>query len=254
MMKLLYIEYLKMRKNTTFLIMLGLFVVSLSCFLLLADKVIFNVNITPIYRFPNIWQFLAYFAKFFAYILGIIAISSIANEYTNKTLRQNVIDGMSRANFVTSKLLFFLAISVVSGILLGIFSLITGYNHTAEIKPGMVLEKVYFLPVLMLYIFAYMVLAFNFGLLVKKTAMGVVLLIVYLLIIENILTVDRWLDVPDWMLPGKALGSMIPFPDTPITRNFVKPPETSAITYITGVAHAVILSGISYLLVFKRDI
>lgn len=254
MMKLLYIEYLKMRKNRTFLIMFGLFILALSCFLVLADKAIFNISIKSIYRFPKIWQFLAYFAKYFAYILGIIAISSIANEYTNKTLRQNVIDGMSRGNFVTSKLLFFLSISVVSGILLGVYSIIIGYSNTDNITGNMVFEKIYFLPVLMLYIFAYMVLAFNFGLLVKKTAMGVVLLIVYLLIIENILTVDRWLNVPEWALPGKALGNMIPFPEIPAASAFYSPPDVTVTTYIVGIVHTAILSVISYLLVFKRDI
>lgn len=253
-MKLLYIEYLKMRKNRTFIIMFSLFIVALSCFLVLADQAIFKVNIKTIYRFPLIWQFLAYFAKFFAYILGIIAISSIASEYTNKTLRQNVIDGLNRGQFVTSKLLFFMAISLFSGLLLGVYSIIIGYKNTDAIEGNMVFEKIHYLPVLMLYIYAYMVLAFNFGLLVKKTAMGVVLLIVYLLIIENILAVDHWLNVPDWALPGKALGDMIPFPDTPIVNQFYKAPPTDVFTYLIGGMHALILSGISYLLVFKRDI
>ena len=61
----------------------------------LADMGIFN--------FPFIWHFNTYIATWLKLFLAIIIVSMMANEYTYGTLKQNLIDGLSKKEFITSK-------------------------------------------------------------------------------------------------------------------------------------------------------
>ena len=57
------------------------------------------------FAFPEVWKTTAYFSSFFVFIPAIVIIMLITNEYTYKTQRQNIIDGWSRAEFITAKLI-----------------------------------------------------------------------------------------------------------------------------------------------------
>ena len=59
----------------------------------------------PLYHFPDIWQNLTYISTYFQPILAIIVIISLTNEFSFKTIRQNIIDGFDRKDFLVSKLL-----------------------------------------------------------------------------------------------------------------------------------------------------
>ena len=56
------------------------------------------------FSFPEAWRTVAYFSSLFVFIPAIVVIMLITNEYTYKTNRQNIIDGWSRNNFITGKL------------------------------------------------------------------------------------------------------------------------------------------------------
>jgi len=53
----------------------------------------FDPTRIPISHFPDVWQNLTYIYVFLKFFLAIIVIISITNEYTYKTIRQNIIDG-----------------------------------------------------------------------------------------------------------------------------------------------------------------
>ena len=59
-----------------------------------------------IFNFPYIWHFNTWVAALFkALFLAIVIVSMMANEYSNKTIKQNLIDGLSKKEFVLSKFL-----------------------------------------------------------------------------------------------------------------------------------------------------
>ena len=64
-----------------------------------------DINKVPLYHFPDVWQNLAYVSGYFKIMLGIMVVISITNEFTYRTIRQNIIDGMSRWEFLFSKIL-----------------------------------------------------------------------------------------------------------------------------------------------------
>lgn len=58
----------------------------------------------PVLYFPDIWQNITYVYAFLKIVLAIVVIISVSNEFSYKTVRQNVIDGLNRLDFVVSKL------------------------------------------------------------------------------------------------------------------------------------------------------
>ncbi len=74
-----------------------------------------------IYFFPDIWQNITFFAsiRFILILPAIVIIILITNEFTNKTIRQNIVNGMSRQEFLLSKLqLIFLNSLLITFILI----------------------------------------------------------------------------------------------------------------------------------------
>ena len=116
MIKLLKIDFKKIRGSRVFWILTGLYALLIILFFFgvqgflddLADEA--NKK-SPIplpglsaYSLPDIWHNLAYIAGYFKMFLGVVVIILITSEYSYKTIRQNVISGMSRWDFLKSKL------------------------------------------------------------------------------------------------------------------------------------------------------
>src|SRR5215217_6317706 len=57
------------------------------------------------FAFPEAWHTVSYLSSFFVFIPSVVVIMFITNEYTYKTHRQNIIDGWSRKQFMTAKLI-----------------------------------------------------------------------------------------------------------------------------------------------------
>src|SRR5687768_14492803 len=78
------------------------------------------------FSFPEAWHTVAYGSSFFVFIPAVVVIMFITNEYSYKTLRQNVIDGWSRSQFITSKLIDVLIISFLITLLYMAVSVVIG--------------------------------------------------------------------------------------------------------------------------------
>src|SRR5579864_7443787 len=105
MKKLISIELKKILPYATFWIMLGIYVVLLFLMFFflrsikLAGPLAF-LNLDSFYSFPLLWHSLTYVASFFTLLLGILVIILITNEFSFRTVRQNIIDGLSKADFL----------------------------------------------------------------------------------------------------------------------------------------------------------
>ena len=91
----------------------------------IADQGIFN--------FPYIWHFNTYIAAILKFFLAIVIVSMMANEYSYGTLKQNLIDGMSKQEFVLSKFLTVVVFALASTLFVFVMSLILGYSFAKGI-------------------------------------------------------------------------------------------------------------------------
>jgi len=123
MKRLLKIEWLKSWPSRYFRVMLGIWLfafvsipVGVKLFLVYIESKGFSLDDLPgieatdlpIFDFVDIWQNLAYLYKGISIFMAILIIINITNELDYKTFRQNVIDGMSKTEFLGSKLLLIL--------------------------------------------------------------------------------------------------------------------------------------------------
>jgi len=143
MKRLLNIEYRILSRYSTFMILLSLYfiflaLVSYGFVNFLGDfsfndgdqPVQLNLAALPIYRFPDIWHNMTYIASYFKFILAILVIMFISNEFEFRTLRQHIIDGMSRGQFVQSKFLSIGVISLLSTLFITLVILVLGFSHS----------------------------------------------------------------------------------------------------------------------------
>ena len=143
--KITELEYYKFRHYRPFLIILGLYIF---CFVLSGfsikslldwflekqkdDDVLKHFLETglPLFDFVDIWQNLGWLATLFKYIPAFVVIISVTLEYSQKTIKQNIIDGLSKKEFLLSKVALVFAISIGSALLLLFLGLFLGLLYS----------------------------------------------------------------------------------------------------------------------------
>lgn len=138
------------------------------------------------FTFPEVWHTVAYFSSWFVFIPAVVIIMFISNEYSFKTHRQNIIDGWSRSQFITSKLIDVLIISAIITILYSAVSLVMGFgNHDRLLRDtwGMF----YYAGLFALQTFAQLSIAFLVGFLVRKAFLALGVFLFYYMIFEPII-------------------------------------------------------------------
>ncbi|MDW3209967.1 MAG: ABC transporter permease subunit [Reichenbachiella sp.] len=198
MTRLLQIEWLKLRYNRAFWILIsmysaGVIIVCSGVMMLLqylkskgADFNGIDPTIIPFYDFPDVWHNIAYIATFFKVLLGFIMVISIANEASYRTMRQNIIDGLSKKEFLMTKLLIIGILSIGAMLLLFLIGLTTGsiYSHVWGWK--YIFSDLQFLFAYGFEVFCYLTFALMIALLVRKAGLVIVGLLMYTLIFDPV--------------------------------------------------------------------
>ena len=232
MIRLFEIEWLKLKNYRIFWILVGMYflglivILSSGMFLMQFMKnqgAEFNgidPTIIPLYDFPDVWQNLTYVATFFKIILAFIVIISVTNEIGYRTLRQNIIDGLSKWEFLKSKIVLILGLSACATIFLFFEGLITGLIYSTVRYPELIFSEFEFLATYFLEVVTFLSLALLLGILLKKAGFAIVLIFMYTLIFEPFLTLNfehnPWVkDYMSWSVPYfpiKALNNLIRVP------------------------------------------
>ena len=267
MIRLLKIDFKKLRGSKVFWILTGLYALLIILFFFgiqgFLDDLAEEANKkSPIplpglsaYSLPEIWHNLTYIAGYFKMFLGVVIIIFITNEYSYKTIRQNVISGFSRWDFLSSKFITIGMVSLGATLLVFIIGIILGLIHTEEVTLGILFGKTEFLLAYFLEMYAFLMMAFLVGMLVKRSGFAIGLLLLYYYIVEP---VGRYY-LPDAVgdyFPKKAIGSMIDIPNTSIMRLFgVQFQDYISIWDVLLVLGYVGLFGfLSYWIIKKRDL
>jgi hypothetical protein len=225
MLNLLKIEWLKIKKYWAFWIMLGIVAITypgINYILQYAyEKAISRKDaaggmakllLGNPFGFPDAWHSIAYFSSWFVMVPSILVIMIVTNEYIFKTHRQNIIDGLSRYEFVTAKLFGVLIISVVATISYFIVALIFGISYSDAVHMNRWAEQLQYIPLFLLQTFAQLSIAFLLGFLLRKAFLALGIFFFYYLIIENIL--KTWMRVKDIglreFLPFEISNRLIP--------------------------------------------
>ena len=151
MIRLLKLEYLKNLNYKPFRIFVGLYFVVLTLLLFIGlvdfDIAGLKVNLKEqgMYDFPGIWNFTTYIVGLLKIFLGCIIVFSICQEFSNRMFKQNLIDGLSREEFIFSKLLTILVFTAFSTLLVFVIAFILGKSYSSTQESDLVFKEIYFI-------------------------------------------------------------------------------------------------------------
>ena len=178
-------------------------------------------TLLPIYDFPDIWQNTTYLASFVKVILAFIVIISATNDISYLTMRQNIIDGISKKEFLLSKLSLIIFLALFSTFFLFVIGFINGSIYSHVWGPEYIYDEFEFLLAYLFDIIVFCSFALILALIIKKAGFTIVFLFLYSLMFEPILTLiltdapwsrdTIWADIAMYF-PVKSMNGLIPVP------------------------------------------
>ncbi|MFD2550304.1 ABC transporter permease [Bizionia sediminis] len=131
-----------------------------------------------IFNFPIIWHISTFCASYFKLFFAIVVVSMIGNEYSNKTIKQNLIDGLSKTEFILSKFYTILLFSFLATVLIAVTTFFIGLYYSAYTEAAIIFRETEFLLAYFLKLVGFFTLCLFFALLLKRSAFALAFLFV----------------------------------------------------------------------------
>jgi ABC-type transport system involved in multi-copper enzyme maturation permease subunit len=235
MNRLLSIELQKIWKNKASRILTLAYFILLT-FIALIASIKFNLGTFKfhlaemgIFNFPFIWHFNTYIAAWLKFFLAIVIVSMMANEYSYGTLKQNLIDGLSKKEFVLSKFYTVILFAFCSTVFVFIMSLILGLCFSSYTEIGIIFSGMEYLFAFFIKLTGFFSFCLFLGILVKRSAFALGFLLVWSILEGIIKTVLAFIIFPDSkiadyfirLLPLEAMSNLIiePFTRLSVIKN-----------------------------------
>lgn len=278
MKRLLSIELQKIWKNRASKILTISYFVILSFIALIASIKLeignFKLHFAEmgIFNFPFIWHFNTYIASILKFFLAIIIVSMMANEYSYGTLKQNLIDGMSKKEFVLSKFLTVIFFAFVSTAFVFIMTLILGYSFSSYDEFRIVFSDLEYLLAYFIKLVGFFSFCLFLGVLIKRSAFAIGFLFIWFIgetIARMLLTYDifpksKTAAQITQFFPLESMSNLIvePFSRLSVIKNIQETIGENNIKDFSVPISAILIVSIwtiifiysSYLLIKKRDL
>jgi len=160
--------------------------------------------------------------------LLLVIVSMMANEYSNKTLKQNLIDGLSKKEFVLSKFYAVIAFALISTVFVFVVSLVLGLIYSDYNEISIIFSDLEYLLAFFIKLLGFFSFGLFLGMLIKRSAFAVGAMLIWFFaetIGYNILkwNVFRGTDIADQIFQFAPLKAMWNLIDEPFSRlNAVK--------------------------------
>ena len=252
MFELLKLEWLKYKKNVVFQVMLILFTICM-CSLILLGKEFDEVppplpDNSVFFRFPTVWDYQGYIGNWLVFFfIGVLVVYMTANEFRNKTLRQNIITGLTRTDIFKAKLSMGLALCLYATLIYVITSLFYGVINTPDFAFELIFEHMDLIPRFFLMCFGYVIFGLLMGILFRKSGLSMFMYLIYIMFIEIIVRwgvhYQLWEHHSFLYYPLNAIEDLVPNPIGKLVSNF-------PIDIFMEPSHAVITSSVYIILFF----
>lgn len=221
MLHLLKIEWLKVKNYKAFWVFSILYLVSIFLINYIAwttqqrayeelpgsEQILQNV-----YVFPKVWQTVGWMSSWLLYLPGMIVIMLMVNEFNFKTHRQNIIDGLTRQQFIGVKL----AVCVLLAFLITIINAITALIFGMISPAAFTWEGMEYMLYVFLQAIAYIFFALMLAVLFRRSGLAIIIFILYGLIFEwlatALMTFQFKMAPASYFLPLQISDIMIPIP------------------------------------------
>lgn len=244
MKRLFLIEFDKLRANRSSRILIGAYFILLSSIALIAaikfdiGPIKFHLAEQGIFNFPYIWHFNAFIGAWFKIFLAVVIVSMTANEYSNKTIKQNLIDGLSKREFLHSKWIMIFAFASISTLFIFVVSLILGLMYSNYTELSIIFSDLEYLLAYFLKLVAFFALCLFLGTAIKRSAFALGFLGVWQMFEGICYGLLKWKS-PTWidaeqlfkLFPLNAMSNLIhePFSRLSAVRNLAEQVEVDVL-------------------------
>ncbi|EAQ41165.1 ABC transporter permease [Polaribacter sp. MED152] len=281
MLRLLTIEFHKLRYNKASKVLSIIYFGLLTSIALIAAIKFefgdFKLHLADagIFNFPYIWHFNTYIAAILKFFLLLVIVSMMSNEYSYKTLKQNLIDGLSKKEFILSKFYTVIAFALISTLFVFIVSLILGLVYSDFDEFSIIVSDLDYLLAFFVKLVGFFSFGLFLGILVKRSAFAVGAMFVWL-IIESMFKGYLYWQFQSAENTGEKVDAIMQFLPLEAMANLIKEPfsrlgavrsaantmgEIFTKSYAVEVSNVLIVSAwtfifiyLSYRLLLKRDL
>ena len=247
MLHLLKIEWLKLKNYRTFWILTILYLITiggLNYIVFYIQQSIFEerqskgiaelvIGNRP-YSFPTVWQMTSFVSGFLLFLPGLLMIIFVTNEFSFKTHRQNIIDGWSRNQFISVKLLLAFLVSLLSTLVVIVTATIFGL----QLDNPFSLEKFQYVGYYFLEALSYSLASVLIAILVRRGGLAIGIYFMYAVVLENVIArvMNHFLNETGRFLPLESSDELIPLPVFEnIQRQIIKPPDYPILLTTVGI-------------------
>ena len=234
MVKLLKIEWMKIKGYNAFIILSSFFalgVITVNYIVFIVNKKIVSeasaaniVGVFSPYNFDKTWQTTSYAAGWLLLLPALLLIILLTNEFTFRTHRQNIIDGWSRQQFIQVKIMMALIAAVLSTVLVFLTALTFGIFSGSSFSAYGISHVGYFF----LKALSYNMIAILISVLIRRTGFAIGVFFIYMGF-ENFVSqlLDVWsihlrrqndIDLGSMgdYLPMNSADGLLSFPENPL--------------------------------------
>lgn len=268
MKRLLSIEWAKFKNNTVLRLLLSFFVLFFPACMYFGSRIpelpSFLPNKNTFFQFPAIWEYLGYAGNWMVFFfLGVIAIYFVTIEVSNKTMRQSIINGLTRKEFFVSKILSVVIICILGTVLYMILAIIIGLFNGDEFNFSAMFDNDWAVARFFLMSLGYTLFALFLAFLFRKSGLAIFFYISYIMIIEPLIRLIITVNVDKAFyinyFPMNATEDLMPLPAmkyADAVPNYVD--YAFLLTYqqatITTLVYSILFVASSYYMFQKRDI
>jgi ABC-2 type transport system permease protein len=214
MKQLLSLEYIKLKKFHALKFILIGYMIAVPSWMFFMNfffkqapnlKVFFTQD-DPM-SFPHLWSFITFSASFFNVLLAVIVVTITTNDFQYKTMRQNIIDGLSKRDVILGKFIMVFVLSAIATTYTFLSGMVIGALNSSAADWY---QNVHLVPLYAMQTLGYFSFAFLFAIIVKRPAIAIVTFIVYFpveTIIGQIISRDVY-----QFFPLKVFADLTPIP------------------------------------------
>lgn len=273
MIRLLAIEWEKLRHYRAFWVIVSLYLLVFLTFLIGLPKLMgyfasqandffpLKVFSNVAFSFPDVWQNIAYAAGMRGFVkifLAMLIIILVSNEFVYLTVRSNIMNGISRSQFVAAKLMLIFFISFLSTLALFLAGIYLGMSYSVTKTFTLFFSRIHFLGAYFIELFTYLTFALLIGTVIRKTGFAIITLLLYI-IVEPV--IQYYLpSALEKYLPLNAMNNVVWSVNTSLmtyrTPDFNIPLQQyiSIADVVICLGYAMIFSGLVWLYMKKKDL
>jgi ABC-type transport system involved in multi-copper enzyme maturation permease subunit len=121
------------------------------------------------------------------FFLGFVGIFIVTSEVSYKTLRQNIIIGLTRREYFTAKVLTIIVISIIATFIYALSALLIGLANTPGADFALIMDNNWAISKFFLLAMGYLSFGLMIGFLIRKSGIAIFLYMTYIMFLEPIL-------------------------------------------------------------------